>query len=91
MKTKICTNKNCKYPEKSLSEFSKNNQGKDDLQDWCKECVKDYQDKNKEKIAQYQKEHYERNKEERLKYQKERYKENKQEIKEYRLRPEVKE
>lgn len=45
---KICTK--CGI-EKSLSNFHKNKNYKDGLCCWCKECRKNYQDENREKIA----------------------------------------
>lgn len=61
MKTKIC--QKCKK-EKSITEFSKNKSKKDQLNSWCKECVRIYDE-------QYYKANKERYKENYLKWRKE--------------------
>ncbi len=55
MKTKACTNKNCKQPTKPVSEFSKDNRSKDGLQYWCKDCIKENHEQNREKIKKHDK------------------------------------
>lgn len=49
MKTKKCSNKNCKHLEKYISEFGKDRKVKDGLNYWCKVCVKEYRDKSENK------------------------------------------
>ncbi len=68
MKTKICTNKNCKHPEKPISKFIKDKNRRGGLQPWCKECVKEYtikyQEDNRKEIAKQRKEYRDTHKEE---------------------------
>ncbi len=54
--------------EKELSEFSRAKNKKDGFSSQCKECVKNYYNKNKEKMAANQKTYYEANKEKIAKY-----------------------
>lgn len=51
---KTCTK--CKV-EKELSEFSKSKRSKDGFQSHCKDCVKEYHQNSREKIAEYQKQY----------------------------------
>jgi len=46
---KICTR--CRQ-NKKLSEFNKDNSAKDLLQYWCKQCIKEYSENNKERIRE---------------------------------------
>ena len=78
MKTKRCSNKKCKQPIKSISDFSKNKIRKDELQNWCNICLKIYRDKNKEKITKQKKKHYKENKDQISKQNKKKYQENKE-------------
>ena len=64
---------------KPLDQFSADNKKKDGKQAHCKECVKEYQKDNIDKIKEYVKEYYKDNKE----YYKEYYKDNKEYVKEY--------
>ena len=77
MSTKTCTK--CGV-EKDVSEFSKNKKNKDGLKYWCKLCVKEDYEANREERLAKQKEYYEANHEERLTKQKEHYKANREEI-----------
>jgi transposase-like protein len=54
MEVKFCNKCSTK---KSLFEFGKSNRSKDGLQSKCKECDKDYRNKNKSKIAKYMSEY----------------------------------
>jgi len=83
--TKICNNKNCKQPVKPLSAFSKNKSMKDGLRPECKECVKKYNDNNKDKIAKRNKKYLAKpeNKKKSLKYAKEYRDKNKAKVAKY--------
>ena len=59
MKTKVCSK--CGI-EKSLNEFSTDNQRKDGLYPQCRLCRKLYQQENKEKRKQYRKVYNQKNK-----------------------------
>jgi len=61
---------------KPFSEFYKDKCSKDGLQSYCKKCMKEYYENNKEKINKQQKEYYENNKEKINKQQKEYNKNN---------------
>jgi len=61
---------------KSFSEFHKDNNRKDGLQSWCKECRKEYQENNKDHIKKRQKEYRKNNKEQIQKQQIESYNKN---------------
>ena len=74
MKTKICTKSECQK-EKPLSEFHKQSSSKDSLYPWCKSCVKNYQDLNKEKIVIQRKKYKDKNKEQ-IKNQQKEYQRN---------------
>ena len=52
MRTKTCTK--CKI-EKKLSAFNKCKSKKDGLQGWCKSCLSDYRENNKERLRKYYK------------------------------------
>lgn len=62
---KICSK--CKI-EKELSEFTKNKRNKDGLHNSCKDCSKDYYNKNKEYISNRSKKHYQNNKDKKKEY-----------------------
>lgn len=47
--------------EKSLEDFHKNKSRKDGLYFYCKACRREYYQKNKEAITQYQREYYQKN------------------------------
>lgn len=69
---KICSK--CEI-EKDLSEFCKNKKAKDGYRAQCKKCVKEYYNKDKERILLKYKEYYENNKDE-IKIKQKRYWEN---------------
>ena len=58
--------------EKEISEFRKDLQNKDGHKHICKECIKEYNIKNKEKIQSYRKEYYIKNREKENEYKKNR-------------------
>lgn len=65
---------------KELNEFGKRSQSKDGLRYSCKDCQKEYRQKNKDKIRKYKKEYYLKNKDRRKAYLKEYYLKNKEYI-----------
>ena len=62
--------------------FYKEKNGKYGLKSQCKECGKEYREKNKDKRKKYNKEYYEKNKDKIIEYKKEYREENKDKIKE---------
>jgi tRNA nucleotidyltransferase/poly(A) polymerase len=68
----------CKI-EKSFDEFTKHSTSKNGIRPNCKDCQKEYREKNKEKIKKW----YQENKEHLIKYSKKRYEENKEYAKKY--------
>ena len=86
MKTKRCTK--CKETKK-VEEFSKDASCKDGLHWWCKECIRQYNQRpeQKERVRQYQ-QRPEREEYRRQYYQRPEVKEHRRQ---YRQRPEVKE
>ena len=83
MDTKICSKCGRELP---ITEFHKGRGYKDGYNCWCKECVKQYQQDNKETIAERKKQHYQHNKEAILEQQKQYYQGNKEEITERKKR-----
>jgi len=81
MNTKICSKCNV---EKQVNNFCKRKTSKDGLNLWCKDCVKEYAENNKEVLTKYQKDIYQKNRDERLKSQKIYAQEHKEEISEYK-------
>ena len=76
MESKKCT----KCGEvKQIECFSKNKGTKDGYHTWCKLCQKQYRKKNKERIAERNKQYYEENKERNKQYREE-YKERRAEL-----------
>lgn len=84
MKTKVCTK--C-HKRKLISNFNKKNQYKDGYNNWCKECVKEYnkqyRETHKQKVKKQHKKYYENNKESLKNQHKKYYQDHKQEIKKY--------
>ena len=72
---KVCNK--CKQ-KKPFEEFHKYGKSKDGLQSWCKDCVKQYYEQNKESIREQRKQYREQNKESIKQY----YEQNKERIKE---------
>jgi hypothetical protein len=69
--------------EKSLEEFSKDKSSKDGYISHCKECIKKYQEKNKDKIKEQRKKYKEENKD-KIKESDKKYRvDNKEQIKKY--------
>ena len=60
IQTKTCSR--CKL-ENPLDEFNKNKSTKDGYYHWCKKCLKEYREANKERIAERNKRYREANKE----------------------------
>ena len=56
MITKMCTGRLCNREKKPVTEFNKQSASKDGLQNHCRDCTKEYNDKNKEKISNQRKE-----------------------------------
>lgn len=77
MSTKIC--KKCGR-ELPITDFHKGRGYKDGYNCWCKECVKQYQQDNKETIAERKKQYYQDNKEEITERKKRYYQDNKEAI-----------
>jgi len=77
---KQCTK--CKVVKED-TEFHKHKNRKDGLNNWCKECVKQYQEANKEAISKYKKRYRRKNKEAKLEKAKQYYRENKEKRKQY--------
>jgi 5-methylcytosine-specific restriction endonuclease McrA len=77
LKIKICGK--CKI-EKSINEFNKDNSRKDGLQHYCKQCLKQYREDNKDKALEYMKQYREDNKDKIKQYRED----NKDKIKQYR-------
>lgn len=50
MKIKICSK--CRKI-KNIKEFYKNKSKKDGLSIWCKKCIKEWREKNSEKVKEY--------------------------------------
>ncbi len=75
MMMKTCSK--CKI-EKELGEFHKNKSMKDGLQYQCKECVREYQQDNKEATTERNRKYYQENKEVRAEYNREYYQKNKE-------------
>ena len=77
MSEKECT----KYGEvKAFAEFTKRKASKDGLCFYCKACLKEYRQANRESILEYQKQYSEDNKEAAAEYQKQHYQANKEAI-----------
>lgn len=85
MKTKYCPKCNC---FKKIKEFGKSSFSKDNLQSYCKKCIKDYgkerYQKKKENILKQMKEKYQKDKNKILKQAKKYRDNNKDTIKDYR-------
>lgn len=64
---------------KPITEFCKHKSHKDGLQDYCKDCKKDWYENNKEHVKEYEKQWYENNKERAKQY----YESNREYIKKY--------
>ena len=73
MKKKTCPKCN---KTKSLNRFSKNKSRSGGYNSWCKNCIKQWQQYNKEHISEYRKSHYENNKEYYKKYNEDNKKNN---------------
>ena len=69
---------------KEFSEFSKDKAKKDGYSCWCKGCVKEYRQANKEKLNEYFKEYYQSNKEKVGEINKKYHQANKEKISEYK-------
>jgi hypothetical protein len=77
MSTKTCSK--CRV-EKDVSEFSKSKPSKDGLHCWCKLCLKEYNEANREQRIAKSKEYYQANREEISVKSKKRYEANREEI-----------
>ncbi len=77
MVKKQCTK--CKI-EKDFTEFNKNKRTKDGLHSQCKQCKKEYRDKNRDNISEYKKDWANKNKDHKAEYQKKYREENKDKI-----------
>ena len=80
MVKKQCTK--CKI-EKDFTEFNKNKRTKDGLHSQCKQCKKEYRDKNRDNISEYKKDWANKNREHKAEYQKKYREENKDKIRVY--------
>ena len=69
---------------KEESEFHNSKINKDGLQWQCKECEREYYNRNKDKICEYVREYYNQNKERIAKRRREYYKQNKKRLAEYK-------
>ena len=76
---KVCNK--CKQ-KKPFEEFHKYGKSKDGLQSWCKDCVKQYYEQNKESIREQRKQYREQNKESIRERNKQYYEQNKERIQE---------
>ena len=85
MKTKVCTKCNKELPA-TKEFFYSDKKGKYGLHSRCKECMKEYRVKNRDKKAKRDKEYYAKNKDKRNEYNKEWRTKNKDKIKEWRTK-----
>ena len=74
---KICKKCGLEFP---IDNFYKSKTTKDGTSIRCKQCIKQYYEKNKDVIAKHRREYYKNNKETRNEYAKEYYKNNKEKV-----------